>query len=451
MVYEALSTLLAWMAVFQPALTRPGFDNMVVVFTGWVLTAGPHAVTQALVTTEVAGRRHHEGFHRFFSRGTWDPDAMGRLLFDHAAAMFVRPGCPVRIAVDDTLAPKKGPHVFGIGSHLDAVRSTRRFRVFAFGHCWVVLALLLPLPFCDRTWALPLLFRLYRNKKECVKKNELYRKKTELAREMLDVFATWSGDRRVELAADSAYCNDTVTRGLPSSIVLFGSMRPDAVLTALPPVRRRKQKGGRPSKRGRVLAKPEALASDNRRPWERCEAVLYGKKQTVHYKTVTAQWYRACGVQLLRIVVVRVNRGTIGIRVFFSTDGSLPVRQVLETYAGRWEIEACFRNLKQLLGFADSSARKKAAVERTAPFVGLVYTTLVLWFAAGAHRSPLAAPPLRPWYSHKRGFSFADVLRTAQRALAPLDVLDPRRSLGNLRKRRPESLEPRKPRFKVAA
>jgi hypothetical protein len=242
----------------------------------------------------------------------------------------------------------KGPHVFGIGSHLDAVRSTRRFRVFAFGHCWVVLALLLPMPFCDRTWALPLLFRLYRNKKECEKKKEPYRKKTELAREVLEVFATWVGGRRVELAADSAYCNDTITRGLPSNIVLFGAMRPDAVLTAPPPARRRKKKGGRPSKRGRVLAKPEALARDNRRPWESCEAVLYGKKRTVRYKTMEAQWYRACGVQLLRIVVVKISQGTIGIRVFFSTDATLPVHQILETYAGRWEIEACFRNLKQL-------------------------------------------------------------------------------------------------------
>jgi hypothetical protein len=199
------------------------------------------------------------------------------------------------------------------------------------------------------------------------------------------------------------------------------------------------------------LAKPEALARDNRHPWESCRAVLYGKKRTVRYKTTQAQWYRACGVQLLRIVVVKVSQGAIGIRVFFSTDATLPVNQILETYAGRWEIEACFRSLKQLLGFADSSARKKAAVERTAPFVGLVYTTLALWFAAGAHRSPLAAPPLRPWYPHKRGFSYADVLRTAQRALAPLDVLDPRRSLGNLRKRRPGPLAPQNQRLKVAA
>ena len=151
------------------------------------------------------------------------------------------------------------------------------------------------------------------------------------------------------------------------------------------------------------------------------------------------------------MVVVKVSAGTIGIRVFFSTDASLPVPQILETYAGRWEIEVCFRNLKQLIGFGDSSARKKAAVERTAPFVGFVYTTLVLWFAAGAFRNPLAAPPLRPWYPQKRGFSFADVLRTAQRALEPLDVLDPRRSLDNLRKPRPSRVGPQTQRLRPAA
>ena len=67
-----------WEGVFAPALTRPGFANFVVIATGWVLTRGAHAVTEALVQTGVAGRRHHEAFHRFFSRGTWDPDRLGR-------------------------------------------------------------------------------------------------------------------------------------------------------------------------------------------------------------------------------------------------------------------------------------------------------------------------------------------------------------------------------------
>jgi len=448
MVHEALRTLLDALEVVRPAFTRPGYANLVVVFAGWALTAGPHAVTQALVTTGVAGRRHHEAFHRFFSRGTWEPDEVGRLLFGWISRHLPR-GAAIRVVLDDTLATKKGPHVFGIGSHLDAVRSTRRQKIFAFGHCWVVLAVLLPVPFSSRVFALPVLFRLYRTVKSCERAGQPHRKKTQLARDLLDVLATWVGNQRVELAADSAYCNDTIMRGLPSNFVLFGAMRPDAVLTALPPARPRKP--GRPSRRGRPVAKPEVIATDGRRPWLSCEAHLYGVRRVVHFKTVDAQWYRACGVGLLRIVVVKVEGGAIASRVFFSTDPTLDVPRILETYAGRWAIEVCFRDLKQLLGFGDSSARKRAAVERTAPFVGFVYTTLVLWFSEGVYRTRFAAPPLRPWYRHKQGLCFADVLRSAQRALTPLDVLDPRRSLGNLRKLRPQPHRPRESRLRRAA
>lgn len=156
---------------------------------------------------------------------------LGRLLFRRLAPLVDE---IVRIAVDDTVAPKKRPHVFGIGSHLDAVRLTKRQKVFTFGHCWVTLAVLVKVPFSSRIWALPVLFRLYRTVKECERRGVQHRKKTELAREMLDLLSTWVPARRVELAADSAYCNDTVTRDLSEHIVLFRSMRPDAVITAAP-------------------------------------------------------------------------------------------------------------------------------------------------------------------------------------------------------------------------
>ena len=289
----------------------------------------------------------------------------------------------------------------------------------------------LAVPFSHRTWALPILFRLYRNEKECTKRGDEHRKKTELAREMLSVLEGWVGDRRVEVAADCAYCCDTVTRGLPSTFIFFGAMRPDAVLTAQP---EEKPRPGRPSKRGVPLPKPEKVAKNSRIPWQTCVAFLYGEKTRVRYKTFCAQWYRACGSRWLRIVITECTTGAIPFRVFFCTDSTLTAVQILEGYGQRWAIEVCFRELKQLLGFADSSARKKEAVQRVAPFVGLTYTMLVLWFTFGAWRSKLASPPVRPWYPHKRGLSFADVLRTAQRALAAYEVLDPRRDINNLRK-----------------
>lgn len=422
MAQDLLPTLLAALKVFRIALTAPGYEKLVVLFVGWVRTAGTHAVTEALVTTGVAGRRHHEAFHRFFSRGTWDPDSLGLWLFRFIETLLL-PGAAIQIAIDDTLAPKKGPHVFGLGSHIDPVRSTVARKVFCFGHCWVVLAIVLPIPLCNCTFALPVLFRLYTNKKACAKKGLPYSKKTELAAELIGVFVSWTGKRRVELAVDSGYSNETVVGGLPDTVVLFGAMRPDAVLTEAPPARAL-HRNGRPRVRGDLLPKPQALANDESKPWLTCEAHLYGKTRVVHYKTLCAQWYQACGVRLLCIVIVRVDTGRIPLRVFFCTESSISIRGLLEGYAGRWTIEVCFRNLKQLFGFADSSAHKKAAVQRTAPFVGIMYSLLIIWFFKHAHTRSVATPPLRPWYTHKKGVSFADILRTAQRVLAPLEVLD---------------------------
>jgi DDE superfamily endonuclease len=431
-----LLTLLAILKDLGTPLTRPGFANLLVIAVGWIQSYGGHAVTQALVVTDVAGRRHHEAFHRFFSRGSWDPDAFGYWMFRKVERWLDADG-NLRVVIDDTLAPKKGPHVFGIGSHLDAVRSTRRQRIFCFGHCWVVLSVTLHVPFSRRVWALPILFRLYRNKKECAKNGGRYRKKTELAREMLDVLLGWT-NRRIEVAADSAYCNDTVMRGLPDRLHLFGSMRPDAVLTALP-TDQPGAKAGRPRKRGDLLPKPEAIAKDDSKPWKSCRVFVYRREVTIRYKTLCAQWYRACGTRLLRIVIVATEGGAVPYRVFFSTDATLDVPTIIASYGARWSIECFFREAKQFLGFADSQARKEQAVLRVAPFVGLLYSVLVLWFLEGASASRLAAPPLRPWYQHKRGFSFEDILRAARRATASLDVLDPGFDIENLHQLRARS------------
>jgi hypothetical protein len=374
--YETRGTFLRSLEVWRTAFGRPSLAKAVTLASGWLLSMGAHRVTAALVAAGVAGRRHHEAFHRFFSRAKWSPDELGRLLFLRLMALLAPQG-PLYVVLDDTLAEKpRGARIFGRGAHLDAVRSSRKHHIFSFGHVWVVLALRVHLPFSRRAWALPLLFRLYRNERECAARGEVHRKKTELAREMLDVFASWS-TRRTYVIADQAYCCSTVQRGLDERFVLVGAMRPDAVLTAAPK-RIDRPKPGRPRKRGHVLPKPEQYAADARCPWLPLEVTLYGRPQTVWAKSMLAQWYQACGERLLHIVIVRLEGGTLPWRVFFMADPDASAPVILETYAGRWAIEVMFRDLKQHLGFADSPARLRLAVERTAPFAGLLFTSLVV-------------------------------------------------------------------------
>jgi len=77
-----------------------------------------------------------------------DVDELGRLLLAHVLGRW--PNLPLRFVIDDTLAPHKGPQIFGLGCHVDAVRSTRKTKVFTFGHVWVTLALVVDVPFSSR-------------------------------------------------------------------------------------------------------------------------------------------------------------------------------------------------------------------------------------------------------------------------------------------------------------
>jgi hypothetical protein len=431
MTRRLVSTLLEWFETVAPAFTKPSFRNALIIFLGWVQICGGHAITGALVAAGVAGRRHHAAFHRLFSRSRWNRDEVGRLLFRSIVGLLPD-GEVIEAVVDDTLARKSGPKIFGLGTHLDPVQSTRKWTVLSFGHVWVVLSIVIKVPFSRRLWALPVLFRLYRSKRECARRRAAHRTKPELAREMLELLHGWRDGRRVRVAMDSAYSNRRVLHVALAGMTTVGALRPDAKLYTLPPAH---SGHGQRHYYGDALPKPKQILADPRYPLQRCHVCLYGHKKVIRYKTLDVLWKRVTGQQHLRAVFVDTRRHDVKLRVFFSTDPTMTVAEILMTYAGRWSTEVCFRDLKQELGFADSQARNPAAVERTAPFIGCAYTTLVLWFATGAWESPLAKPPVRPWYTHKQDLCFADIVRCAQRALEHFDVLDPVHGLDELRAR----------------
>lgn len=409
------ATFLRVVEVMRPAFDPRVFARLLVVLIGWTRTTGRHAITEALCVTGLATERDWTAFHRVFSTARWDLDEIGRALL---AWILKRWGeGPLRLVLDDTLCPHKGPHVFGLGCHLDAVTSTRKHRNFRFGHCWIVLSVVVQLPFARTPWALPILFRLYRTHDGA---GEDYRAKTALARELIERALAFVPDREIEIAADQAYSNGPVMRGLPSRVRCYGALRPDAALTAAPTQAERNKCKHR--KKGKALPSPAALAANRRVPWSKTRVTLYGELRTVEYKTCVAQWYHALGPQLLRVVVVRCTSGTRPLRVFFCTDASVSVPQLLTGYSERWPTEPMFRESKQLLGMAHSSARSEAAVRRTAPMAALLYTVLALWFHECRLGEVPTVIPVRPWYRHKQRVSFGDVVRAAQDCFARVDL-----------------------------
>lgn len=125
--------------------------------------------------------------------------------------------------------------------HRDPLLSTGRRPFFRWGHVWVVLAIEVML--FDKSWALPVLFRLHRSEKRCKAEKKAYSKLTEQARELVELLAKRYPDRRFELLGDAAYTNATLIKSRPSNVTLIGRGRLDAALYAPAPTRRRGQMG----------------------------------------------------------------------------------------------------------------------------------------------------------------------------------------------------------------
>jgi hypothetical protein len=431
------------LAACAPCFTAPTYRVFCHLVAGWLHCPGRHTVTGVALAagSGVVGWRHVSAFHRFFGRATWDPDAVGRVVF--TLALRVLPaGDPLVLLVDDSLARKEGKAIALGSMHHDPLLSTRRRPFSRFGHVWVVLAIWLPLPFGvvggPRGVAVPLLFRLFVGGKRGNGKDAPSRAtsgtryaaaraafpaedaprptKPALARELIALAAGWAAmlapGRTVYVVGDSAYVNRTTVEGRPANVEVLGPLHPDAALFAPPPPRQPGQKG-RPRTRGDRRPSPKAQAQ-TRPPgtWHRLPVTLYGRRVAPLVFRGTALWYGVQRAAPLRYVVVRDPSGRRKDAAFCCTDRTVSVAFLLETYAKRWTLEVTFWLLKGWLGFEEPQNQTATAVRRTAPFAGLVFALTVLWYATELRAGRAAAWLARPWYRRKAAPSFADVLAT---------------------------------------
>lgn len=402
---DVATSFLPLLQVFAVGMTQPTFQNFLVVAAGWIF-APRRTVCGMLRAAGV--ERHHAAFHRFFAGAGWSLDRVGLAVFD----LVTRGQSTVFVCGDDTLLHRTGTHVFGTGMHRDAVLSSRSHTVVRWGHCWVVLCVLIEsrwLP--GRRFALPVLFRLYLNHQAAEKWNWTYRKKTELMLillRQLEQQAAGNG-KRLHFLGDSAYTAPAVLARMPASIAVTGRVGDKARMYAAPPSRCPGQKG-RPRKRGERLPSPkEMLAQSGLR---RTTLKLYqGRPYRVRVAEQVARFY-AAPEREVKIVAVEHLRGGRGTEVFYTTEtraangAETPAETVLTHYSWRWPIEIMFHDAKQHLGVDEPQNRTPRAAHRTAP-VGFLLYSLVVWWHEAVRTEPAA--PLRNW-KHKRGASFADML-----------------------------------------
>ena len=393
---------------FAPCFRQEVSQTFVVMMAAWIVCLGRRTISRVWETTGRAKDHDHSAAFRLFSAAAWDWDEVACILCTLIITHLV-PGAALWVVVDDTLCHKRGAKVAFGGIFLDAVLSSKNHKVFRFCNNWVMLGIVVQLPFRrDRYFCLPVLWRVYAKKGKGKKQAATHRTKGQLAAEMVLWMAEKCPTYKIIVVGDIAYVGKHLLKDRPANVHVLGPIRWDAALTTLAVEAGKRVKGTR-------LPTPKAMLADDRRWPVQTITIDFGKvKRTLAIKVIKdVCWDHAAGRTPLQIVLVRDPKGEWRDEALVTTDLSLTAKQMILGYCRRWSVEVAFCDAKQLLGFHDPQVWCAASVQRAAPMSWLVGSLVVLWYVLSGKDGPQAARE-RPWYKHKPTPTFADMLASCR-------------------------------------
>jgi hypothetical protein len=402
-----LRALLAPLAACFRSQVFATFSSMV---GAWIVCLGRRTISRVWETTGRSAEHSHCPAFRLFSHAAWNWDEVCRILLVQLLAALV-PGSRIWLVVDDTLCHKRGARVAFGGIFLDAVLSSKRHKVFRFGTNWVTLGLVVHLPFRrDRVFCLNILWRLYSKRDRA--NAATHQTKPQLARQMVEVVASWLPGRQLVVVGDSAYLGRHLLKGLAGGVAAVGPIHWKAALTEPLP----EGHTGR-RKIGESLTTPARASEDDGWPWQ--ELLLHhpkGEKKLRVKILGPCCWYASAGQMPMRVILVRDPEGKWRDEALLSTDLGLSAEEVVVGYLGRWSVEVAYCESKQLLGFHDPMVWSAAGVTRAHPLSWFVGSLVVLWYTQSG-RGEEQARRERPWYEEKVGPTMSDMLACCRRHL----------------------------------
>ncbi len=399
-MHTIISTWPELLGQFFPIFTAPGADVFARLMTGWVLCTTRRTITGMIPFADPQGLRAHDAYHRFLPDGRWQMNRLWQILAQILVHMFCRTGHIV-LALDDTLFHRSGRKVDGAGYWRDAVRSTRKHTVYAWGLNLVVLTLQIQPAWGGEPLGLPINMRLHRKNGDSL---------IALAEQMIKEVRQWFPERRFRVVGDGFYA--TLAGKSLEKTTIISRMRRDANLYELPPNRRKKQRR-RPRKRGKKLASLEKMAAHIQN-WQMVTFRQRGKTAKRLIYTRVVLWYHVSHSPVL-LVISRDPAGKAKDDFLFTTDVTLTAAEVLECYNDRWAIEDTFKNTKQLLGGQQPQTFKGQGPERAAGLSLWLYSVVWLWYLN--QKSTDRYFIVQPWYCQKAMPSFADAIACLRRTL----------------------------------
>ena len=318
------------------------------------------------------------------------------------AARLLPKGFPFVAMLDDTLATKRGRKIPGTSWRRDPLGPpfatnfvwAQRFLQVAcaipesgFGSAARAIPLEMshcPTPKRPNKWATTSDWSNYRRQQREMSISAVACERIASLRHRLDA---QDADRRLLLAVDGAYTNNTVFRNIPERTVIIGRIRKDAKLYEMPPPNGTAAGRGRRRVYGSQLPTPEQIRQDETIPWQQVEAYAAGKTHNFDVKVIGPVRWRGAGERDLRLIVIR----HLGYRPSKSshklyrnpayivcTDHSLDIAQILQVYLWRWEVEVAFRDQKTLIGLGEAQVRNENSAVKLPAFISAAYAYMQL-------------------------------------------------------------------------
>jgi len=149
--------IIALTTAFAPYFSEPVWQQAQVLMIGAILAPGRRTVASALRVMGLGNAEHFQNYHRVLNRATWSSRKVAQALFVLLLCTFTSTPLtgPIVLGVDETLERRRGAKIAAKGVYRDATRSSHSFFVKATGLRWVVVMLLVPIPWAKRVWALP--------------------------------------------------------------------------------------------------------------------------------------------------------------------------------------------------------------------------------------------------------------------------------------------------------
>jgi len=433
-----------WREVFPQQRT---FQRAVRQALGSLVCLGRRCLTR-IIWTNGGQNRGWAAEYFLHARCRWEPQQLFRPILKRALAF-----CPQRlvgVALDDTRLRKTGRTIQQAFYQRDPLSPPFHVNLI-LGLRFLQASLLVPLHRTSGvgTRALPIRFEevsrvkrpgkhaseeMQQQYREAIKQWNLSRSFVAMGKQLrLELDESGGRGKILVLAGDGSFCNRTCFAEIPERSVLLVRARKDAKLCFRAPADTRRFYGA-------DKFTPLQVRQDEQRKWKTTKLFYGAKWRKIRYKEVPeVYWQRGAGQRPVRLIVIAATpyRKSQSKKMYYrdpayllTSDLHSSIKQLLQIYFDRWQIEVNHREEKDTLGVGQAQLSNVTSVPKQPVLAVAAYSALLLasLLAFGAERGKAYAE-LPKWRRNARRPSCLDLITLLRKEmaeqpqlLAPLDL-----------------------------